>query len=140
TDLINKKSNNVELFDDNFIALVELLQDQKVYEVGFEFGQRLDYLENNGVSVIGGIEFNPIFGLYSKHYDLYGNKKNGKWDIRFIDINFWQPSKRDIVFTNHFLDQLDPNDVEIVLNKLVQSTQTLYMNENLELEFPKQEG
>lgn len=138
-DLVNKKQSGEPIHDEGFYEMVELLQDngEPVYEVGIDFGQRLLFLEKL-VPVVGGVEFDPNFGLYDKHSKMLDKRENGNnWDIKFISLEYWNPIKRDVVFTNHLLDILDEETRKEVLEKLLKTSKKLYLNENLELELPK---
>lgn len=135
--LIADKVNEREIHNKGFYELVELLKlnkESNIYEVGFDFGQRLLYLQENNISVYGGIEFDPVFGLYQKHANLFKQK----WDIRFGQIDYWNPINREVVITNNFLDQFSKDDANTILQKLLSTSKKLYLNENLELDLPKQ--
>lgn len=136
TELYNKKGNNKDIYNEGFYQIVEMLQADKltnIYEVGFDFGQRLLYLENNNIDVLGGVEFDPNFGIYLKHSNLF---EHG-WDIRFNQLDFWNPINREIVITNNFLDSLDESNVPEILEKLLNTSNTLFLNENIKLDLPK---
>lgn len=139
-ELVNKKQNGQPIHDEGFYEMVELLQENKegVYEVGMDFGQRLLFLEKL-VNVIGGVEFDPNFGLYSKHSNMFSIRENGKaWDIKFLSLEYWNPTQKEVVFTNHLLDILDEETRNKVLEKLLKISKKLYLNENIELDLPKE--
>lgn len=134
SDLINKKEKGLEIIDDNFQEMIELVKDKDVFEVGFDFGQRLYALEAAGVNVIGGVEFDPTFCLYKKHVGLYDHG----WDIRTTQLDLWEPINRKCVITNHFLDLFNEEDRLILLEKLKSTSEELYLNEDCELDLPKE--
>lgn len=134
SDLINKKEKGLEIIDDNFQEMIELVKDKDVFEVGFDFGQRLYALKVAGINVIGGVEFDPTFCLYKKHVGLYDHG----WDIRTTQLDLWEPINRKCVITNHFLDLFNEEDRLILLEKLKSTSEELYLNEDCELDLPKE--
>lgn len=133
TELRNKKKNEEPLFDPVFTRLVETMDKndvESVYEVGFDFGQRLDYMESKGLKIEGGVEFNASFNLYRKHFNLMDRG----WDIRFNQLDFWNPTSKNVVVTSHFLDLFDEEDQNYLLNKLKFMSNFLYLNENIDIE------
>lgn len=132
--LKNQKANN-EVFEEDFLELSDILlkENKPVYEVGFSFGQRLDYLEEKGCAIVGGIEFDSNFGLYKRHYNLFERS----WDIRFTQLEFWSPVNKSLVFTNHFLENVSEEHREEILERF-KVFDVVYFNENLELDLPKE--
>lgn len=128
----NKTKNNEDVLGENFNELKNLLLGKEVFEVGFDFGQRLLALKND-CKVIGGVEFDPNFGLYKRNCGLF----DYEWDIRFTQLDFWQPKNRKCVFTNHFLDVFNEDDRLCLLEKLKNMSEELYLNENCELDLNK---
>src|SRR5690606_19659170 len=112
--LVSQKKAGNQIFDEGFLEMIPLLNDKSIFEVGFDFGQRLLKLQEEGIKVIGGLEFDPNFGLYKKHSNLFDHG----WDIRFVQIDSWNPIKRECVITNHFLDKFNEEDRSVLLEKL----------------------
>jgi hypothetical protein len=128
----NKTKNNEDVLGENFEELKYLLLGKEVFEVGFDFGQRLLSLKDY-CKVIGGVEFDPNFGLYKRNCGLF----DYEWDIRFTQLDFWKPKNRKCVFTNHFLDIFGEEDRLMLLEKLKNMSEELYLNENCELNLDK---
>jgi hypothetical protein len=133
SELKNKQRNNQDVLGQNFEELKQLLTGKEVFEVGFDFGQRL-YALKDYCKVIGGVEFDPNFGLYKKHANLFDHG----WDIRFTQLEFWKPKKRKCVFTNNFLSIFNDDDRLVLLQKLKDMSEELFLNESCELNLEKQ--
>lgn len=142
TELRNNKNKGIVL-DEGFSSLVDWMEGMildgdfpesagPIYEVGFDFGQRLDFLESKGFKIEGGVEFNSTFNLYKKHYNLMDRG----WDIRFTQLDYWNPINRTNVLTYHFIDSLDPEDRPVILRKLKFMSSFLYMRENVDIDEP----
>lgn len=133
SELRNKQKNNQDFLGKNFEELKQLLTGKEVFEVGFDFGQRLYALKDSS-KVIGGVEFDPNFGLYKKHVNLFDHG----WDIRFTQLEFWNPQKRKCVFTNNFLSIFNEDDRSVLLQKLKDMSEELFLNESCELDLEKE--
>jgi len=133
SELKNKQKNGQDCLGKNFNELKKLLTRKEVFEVGFDFGQRL-YALKDSCNVIGGVEFDPNFGLYKKHVNLFDHG----WDIRFTQLEFWNPQKRQCVFTNNFLSIFNEDNRALLLDKLKNMSEELYLNETCELDLQKQ--
>lgn len=132
SDLKNLKKNNKQILQEDFLSLADKLRLEKsssIYEVGFDFGQRLDYLKND-FDNCGGVEFDPTFGLFKKHYNLFDNG----WKIHFTQLDFWNPIPRDLCFTYHFLDLFNEEDRNQLLEKM-KVFKKIYMVEDCDLNF-----
>lgn len=133
SELRNMQKNNQAILDSNFEELKELLAGKEVFEVGFDFGQRL-YALKDACKVIGGVEFDPNFGLYKRHFNLFDHG----WNIRFTQLEFWKPQKRKCVFTNNFLSIFNEEDRLTLLKILKDMSEELFLNESCQLNLKKQ--
>lgn len=56
-------------FGDRELELLSRIHGDDVYEIGTDFGDRLIYLKENGVGVVGGMELNPNFHAYGARFN-----------------------------------------------------------------------
>lgn len=130
--------NSGDPYGKNFDYFVDFLKNKgvtEIYEAGFEFGHRLDKLEQESFVVKGGVEFDPNFGLYKKWTNLF---KRG-WEIHFTQLDFWCPKFREVVITNNLFSSIAEEDREHILNLLKEKTKYLYLNEEVSLNLDKED-
>lgn len=110
--------------------LADMLENESnVFEIGFNMGERLNYLKNLGISVLGGVEFDPIFGTYAnKHYGVYDSFK-----IVLTSLDDWFQGE-DVMFTYHFLDQFTFEERQVLITKIKESAKKVYFVESVIIE------
>jgi hypothetical protein len=133
TELKNKTSDNQE---EEFLELVNLLidnEESEIYEVGMEFGQRLDYIEKYGLSVVGGMEFDPVFSIYTKHVDL----NNRGWKLDYKELEDFSLEEQKTIICYKLLENVDGNHQQLI-EKIKNKCETLYIVTSLDLNLPKE--
>ena len=103
----------------------QLEHETDVFEIGFNMGENLNYLRNSGVDVLGGVEFDPMFGTYgNKHFGLYENYK-----IILTNLDDWFKGEK-VMFTFHWLENFSESDRQILLERIKANCDKVYFVEN----------
>jgi hypothetical protein len=103
-----------------------LSKEKDIFEIGFNLGERLAYL-----NAIGGVEFDPMFGTYgNNHFQIYN-----KYIIHLTELNEWFQQKREVLYTYHWLENFNDEDRQILINKIKENcTGKIYFLENFKIE------
>lgn len=114
-----KKDNPLSSDEVNFVHLVveNITSENKIYEIGMDFGQRLLALQKEGATIYGGCEFDPMFIAYGQ--SLFGIQDHNFRLDSFYSINDFEPiEKYDVIVAYKFLNQFDDDTKNVWKNKL----------------------
>lgn len=126
-----------KVIDEDVVALAELLEnngEKEVYEVGFDFGQRLAYFQECGFKVDGGIEFSKEFAMYQGEYI------DPAWNLTYVDAQdywlpeLWNKSKKCCVV---YKCLENCSEAQRLLHILKLHFDSIYIISDLKLDLPK---
>lgn len=99
--------------------LINLLDNEEdIFEIGFNLGERLKVLKEKDLDIVGGVEFDPFFGSFGqKRFNLYDHHK-----VLLASLQEWFDSKHKTYFTYYFLSDFDNDELrEIILQKILKT-------------------
>lgn len=114
---VSAKNNRSQylLLSDILKEFIEVASEEEdFFEIGFNLGERITTLNKSGMNVVGGVEFDPMFGTYgNKHFGIYENYR-----IILTNLDDWFDSHHKNYYTYKFLEEFSDLERQVLTEKI----------------------